>query len=352
MKTIKPILLLGIFVALMFGVNSCGSKNNTDSSSTSETEKKDQLVKVAIIESKKIDKTANFSTVLEANEQVFLVPSMPGKINKINVEVGARVSKGQTLVEMDQTNLYNARVQLTTLKTEFNRMKILLESGSVSQQAYDQVKAQYDVAKANVDNLERNTYIRAPFSGIISGKYFEEGEMYSGTPSVQGKAAIVSLVQISNLKAMINVPETYYPILKQGTSVQFKSELYPNKDIVGKIVRIYPTIDATSHTFQIEVSIPNAKEELKPGMYCSANLKLGQVEAVLVSSQVVLKTQGSNERYVFINENGKAKQVFVQLGERVNDMVEIISADIKIGDQLVVEGQGRLVSGDKLKIAK
>jgi RND family efflux transporter MFP subunit len=269
------------------------------------------------------------------------------------VEVGSRVSKGQTLVEMDQTNLYNARVQLSNLKTEYNRMKILLESGSVSQQAYDQMKAQYDVALANVDNLERNTNIKAPFSGIISGKYFEAGEMYSGSPTTaSGKAAIVTLVQLNPLKAMVNISEAYYPVMKSGKGVTICSELYPDKCINAKITRVYPTIDPSSHTFQVEVTIPNTSENLKPGMYCSVSIDLGKVDALMIPAQSVLKTQGSNERYVFIDDKGVARKVKVVLGQRVDDMVEVVSNDIKEGDLLVVEGQGRLNSGDKLKVVK
>ena len=215
------------------------------------------------------------------------------------------------------------------------------------------MKAQYDVSEANVENLERNTNIRAPFSGIISGKYFEAGEMYSGSPTTTtGKAAIVSLVQINPLKAIVNISESFYPSIKKGKSVKISSEIYPEKEITGKIVNIYPTIDAASHTFQVEINIPNAKEDLKPGMYCSVSIDLGEVETVLIPSQAVLKTQGSNERYIFINENGQAKRVRVVMGQRVDDQVEIISDEIKAGDLLVVEGQGRLVNGDKLTVVK
>jgi RND family efflux transporter MFP subunit len=231
-------------------------------------------------------------------------------------------------------------------------MQILLQTGSVSQQAYDQTKTQFDVADANVDNLEKNTYIRAPFNGIISGKYFESGEMYSGSPTTNGKAAIITLVQINPLKAMVNVSEAYYPNLKQGKTVTVSSEIFAEKKISGNITRIYPTIDPSSHTFQIEIAVPNAGEQLKPGMYCSVSIDLGKVDALMIPSQSILKMQGSNERYIFINDNGKAKKVKVLLGQRIDDQVEIISNEIKAGDELVVEGQGRLESGNKLIIVK
>jgi membrane fusion protein (multidrug efflux system) len=353
MNTVKNFLLTSSIITLVLVASSCG-KNAADTKAKEDSVKAAiQNVKVVAIQQVSIDRRTNYATTLEGIEQVNLVPTMPGKIQKINVEVGARVSKGQTLVEMDQTNLYSARVQLANLKTEFNRMKILLESGSISKQAYDQMKAQYDVAEANVENLERNTNIRAPFSGVISGKYLEAGEMYSGAPTTPtGKTAIVSLVQISTLKAMVNIPESYYPNIKEGQLVTITSSLYPEKEIIGKIIRVYPTIDPTSHSFQVEINIPNASELLKPGMYCTASVDMGKVEAVLIPSQAILKTQGSNERFIFVNNNGKALKVKVLLGQRVDDQVEIITEQVKVGDLLVVEGQGRLKNGNKLKVVK
>ena len=87
-------------------------------------------------------------------------------------------------------------------------------------------------------------------------------------------------------------------------------------------------------------------------MYVSTNLKLDKVNAIIVPYQTVLKLQGSNDRYVFINRNGVANRVPVVLGQRIDDNVEIISNEIKEGDEIVVTGQSRLVDGSKLNIVK
>lgn len=348
-------LILSLVLAIVaFAATSCGSKKESAEQALDSTKVETaKVVKTSFLEPQKITRSQEYSSTLEANEQVHLVPTMPGRVNKIRVEVGTRVSAGQILVEMDQTNLFQAKVQLANLKTEMNRMTILLKSGSVSQQSYDQVKAQYDVAQSSVDNLQSNTYIKAPFSGVISGKYLEEGEFYSGSPVASiGKAAILSLVQINKLKAFIDVPETYYPKVKNGETLNVMCDIYPEMNITATIKRIYPTIDASTHTFKAELSIPNQSEKLKPGMFCRINLSLGEVEALLVPAVVVLKTQGSNERYVYLNNNGVAKKIVVQLGKRINEKVEIISPEIKAGDELVTTGQGKLKTGDKLNVTK
>ncbi len=342
-------------MALAIALTSCGGGKTDDKATAQDsTAKRDvQLVKVMKLEPKVITRTQSYSAILEANEQVHLVPTIPGKIKRIAVEVGSRVSAGQVLVEMDQTNLFQAKVQLANLKTELSRMTILLQSGSVSQQAFDQVKAQYDVAELNVQNLESNTFIRAPFAGVISGKYFESGEMYSGSPiPTIGKAAIVSIVQSNPLKTIISVPELFYPKIKENQKVEITSDLLPNQTISGQIVRVYPTIDPATHSFQVEIRVPNAGEKLKPGMFCRASLNLGQAQVIVVPSQAIMKTQGSNERFVFIDNNNVAKRIVVEIGQRFEDQVEIISPEIKQGDLLVISGQGRLVNDDKLQIEK
>jgi membrane fusion protein, multidrug efflux system len=78
-------------------------------------------------------------------------------------------------------------------------------------QQYDQLKTQYDVARSNVDFLKENTRLVAPFSGVISGRYFEPGELYSGAPNTQaGKAAVLSIVQIDRLKPLLPSPKVIF----------------------------------------------------------------------------------------------------------------------------------------------
>ena len=86
---------------------------------------------------------------------------------------------------MDRTQLYQLKLQLSSLEKDLSRLDTLLKSGSAKQQQYDQMKTQYDVTKTNVDFMEQNTLLKAPFTGVVTGKYFENGEMYSGAPTTQ-----------------------------------------------------------------------------------------------------------------------------------------------------------------------
>ena len=322
---------------------SCGGKKEATSVKDASVAEK---VQTQVLAKEKIARQLELSSTLEGYESMSISPSLTGKIEHIYVEVGSRVGKGQLLVRMDQTQLNTTKINLASAQTEFARVQALKETGSVSQQVYDQTKTQLDNLTENEKFLQANTFVRAQFSGVIAAKNYEDGELYSGAP-------ILSLQQISMLKAIINIPEAYYPLVKKGMKVEVRSDIYKDEVFPATIEIVYPTIDPASHTFQAKLRIPNAKEKIRPGMYVKTTLALGEAETIVVPYQAVLKLTGSNERYVFVNDNGTARRVTVTLGQRFDDRIEVIpenGEELKEGDELVVVGQARLVDGSKLQV--
>ncbi len=341
MNTTVRISVLALAITLLAA---CGGKGENRQATT--TKKEAEKVKVETLQSQRIAKQLELSSTLEGYETMNISPSITGHIEHIYVQVGSRVQKGAMLVRMDQTQLNTTRINLNSTKTELDRVTALKASGSVSEQVYDQTKAGYDQLVETERFQNENTFVRAQFSGVISAKNYEDGEMYTGAP-------ILTLTQISRLKAIINIPETYYPLVKQGMKVDIHSDIYPDKTFPATIEIVYPTVDPTSHTFQAKLNIPNGSEKIRPGMFVRTTLPLGQIDAIVVPYQSVLKLTGSNDRYVFTNQNGTAHRVAVTLGQRFDDRIEIIPVtpgDLKEGDQLVVTGQARLVDGAKLEI--
>ena len=341
-KIVKDLTLLLLAGALV----ACGGKSAEKQATT--TKKESEKVKVQTLSNERIAKNLELSATLEGYETMNISPSITGHIEHIYVEVGSRVQKGAMLVRMDQTQLNTTRINLASTKTELDRVSALKASGSISEQVYDQTKAGYDQLVETERFQNENTFVRAQFSGVISAKNYEDGEMYTGAP-------ILTLTQIGRLKAIINIPETYYPLVKQGMKVDVHSDIYPDKSFPATIEIVYPTVDPTSHTFQAKLNIPNGGEKIRPGMFVRTTLPLGQIDAIVVPYQSVLKLSGSNDRYVFTNQNGTAHRVAVTLGQRFDDRIEIIPVipgDLKEGDQLVTTGQARLVDGAKLEIVK
>ena len=197
-----------------------------------------------------------------------------------------------------------------------------------------------------------NTQLKAPFSGIISGKYFEDGEIYSGSPVASiGKPAVLSIIQINNLKSQVNISSTYFPSVSLGLKADIISDLYPDKPFKGEIFRIYPTIDNSSKTFVVEIKIQNDNLKLRPGMFAKVRINFGEGSALLVPSIALIKQTGTNDMYVYINENNIAIKKLVKIGSIINDKTEIIEG-LSIGDELIVVGQNKLENKTPIKISK
>ena len=308
-------------------------------------EEKAEVVQTIILQPRLVQRNLQVSSNLLGYQTLNVAPSITGKIEHIFVEVGDRKEEGDMLVRITQTQFRTAKLTMENLAVEKQRMDELIKDGSVSQQAYDQLKLSYDQAAENLNFLELNTFYRAPFAGVVSARNYDDGETYLGQQS------ILVYTQVNKLKTIIAIPERYYPRIKNGMALTLKTEVYPERTFRGFIEVVYPTIDATTHTFQCKVQIPNGDNALKPGMYVTTSLNLGDEKTIVVPYQSVEKLIGSNDRYVFLNEDGRAKRVTVTLGERYDEDVEIFAPEIKEGAEYVVYGQRKLVDGKKIEVA-
>ncbi len=317
------------------------------------TEKAAIPVKVMALSKTKISRTIDYTATVLPFEEVNMAPSTPGRIEKIYVEVGDRINKDDKLFLMDRTQLYQLELQLSNLQKDLGRIDTLLKSGSAKQQQYDQMKTQYDVTKTNVDFMRENTLIKSPFVGVVTGKYFENGEMYSGGPTTQsGRAAVVTVMQINPLKVNVSISEQFYPLIKKGMKASITADVYKNEIFTGSVFRIAPTVNSATRSFNVELELPNRNDLLKPGMFIRVSMDLGEVETFVVPANTVLVQEGTNIRFVFLEKNNIAERIEVLIGKRFDDKLEIISSGINEGDRLVTEGQARLINSDKIEIVK
>ena len=349
LKTISVIILSGLFLT---GCSSKSDKAATADKTTAAASDRGVIpVKTMAITRSKISRTIDYTATILPFEEVNMAPSTPGRIDKIYVEVGDRVRKGDNLFLMDRTQLYQLQLQLSSLAKDLSRLDTLLKTGSVKQQQYDQLKTQYDVTKTNVEFMEQNTLLKAPFDGIVTGKYFENGEMYSGTPTTQtGRSAIVTVQQINPLKVNVSISEQYYPLIKKSMKADVVADVYPDDKFSATVFLVSPTINPVTRSFNVELELANRNDLLKPGMFVRLAMNLGEVETFVVPANTVLLQEGTNIRYVFIARGNTAERVEVILGKRFDDQLEIQSSSIKEGDIIISEGQAKLISGDKIEV--
>ena len=338
----KSVLKSLLIVCAMAGVACSGNQ----STQTTEAVKALPKVTVAKAERRNVTQSVSFTGTVEAQVVNNIASQQPLRITKILVDVGDHVTAGQTLVTLDNSTLVQAAAQLENAKKEYERAKELYEFGGASKSEYDGRKLSYDVAKSAYNNLVENTTLVSPVSGVVSARNFDVGDMASGYP-------VLVVEQIRPVKIMINVSESLFSKVKRGMKVYVTLDAYGDEKFEGRIARVYPTINNTTRTFQVEVSVPNNNERVRPGMFARVTLPYATVSRVIISDRAVNKLMGSGDRYVFIYNpaDSTVRYSKVELGQRLDYEYEVLSG-VKAGEQVVVLGQLGVTSGEKVELNK
>ena len=304
------------------------------------------VVSVTSAVREQVARDAVYSTSVQAHVINNIAPQSAGRIQKLNVEVGDFVSAGQILAEMDRVQLEQAELRLKNDETELARVKQLYAEGGISQSDYEALELAFNVSRSSYENLQENTVLRAPVSGVISARNYDRGDLYSmGQP-------IYTLQQITPVKLLVPISETDYTKVKRGDKVTITADALPGRSYTGTVVRLYPTIDPATHTFNAEVRVANEKRELRPGMYARVTVDYGGVESVVVPDAAVLKLQGSGQRTVFVlNADNTVSVRTVETGRHMGTKYEILSG-LEEGEQVLTGGHSNLRSGDKVEVKR
>jgi RND family efflux transporter MFP subunit len=291
-----------------------------------------------------VPQTSLYSSTVQAKVVNNIAPQGAGRIQKLNVEVGDFVAKGQVLAEMDKVQLEQAQLKLRNDETELERVRTLLSQGGISQADFDQLELAFNVSKSSCRNIEENTILRSPVSGVITARNYDRGDMFTmGQP-------IYTVQQITPVKILVGISETDYTRVKKGDTVSITADALPGKEFSGTVNRLYPTMDPATHTFNVEVTVPNTRRELRPGMYARVTVNFGSTFNIVLPDTAVLKMQGAGTRSVFVvDPEGKAEMRVVTLGRHFDGKYEILSG-LEEGEQVVVKGNSALKAGQAVQI--
>ena len=287
-----------------------------------------------------------YSSTVQANIVNNISPQTAGRIRKLNVEVGDFVSKGQVLAEIDRMQLEQAELKLKNDERELERCRQLLNEGGLSQSDFDSMELAFKVSKTSYDNLVENTILRSPVSGVITARNYDVGDMYSMS------SPVYTVQQITPVKLLVAVSETDYTRISKGDKCVITADALPGESFRGSVVRIYPVMDPSSHTFNVEVQVPNANARLRPGMYARVSLNMGDTESIVIPDAAIVKQQGSGQRTVFVLKDDDTAEVrLVTLGKFFDGQYEVLEG-LSEGDRVVSKGQASLRAGVKVEVVK
>jgi RND family efflux transporter MFP subunit len=325
----------------------CGQQNSGKSTeATAPLQETLPLVSVVNAAKEHVPQTSLYSSTVQANVVNNIAPQSGGRIQKLNVEVGDFVSKGQTLAEMDRVQLDQAELKLRNDETELERVRTLLAQGGISQADFDQLELACNVSRSNYRNIEENTILRSPVSGVVTARNYDRGDMYAMSQP------IYTVQQITPVKILVAISETDYTRVHKGDKVTLTADALPGKEFSGTVNRLYPVMDAATHTFNVEVLVPNTRRELRPGMYARVNVNFGDSYSIVIPDSAVSKMQGAGTRTVFvIDDENKAVMKVVTLGRHFDGKFEILSG-IQEGDRVVVKGNSSLKAGQTVETAQ
>jgi RND family efflux transporter MFP subunit len=316
-----------------------------------EVGKKDSVkstdVSTVLVKSENFTNYVQIQGKIDAQDNVTAYPQSPGAITAIYVKPGQHVSKGQVLVQLNNSvltqNIAQAETQVNLNRTLFDRQKNLWDQKIGTEVQFLQAQTALQSSIKQVASLKQQAdlyRIVSPISGTIDQMDLKLGQI------VQPGANGIRIVNADNLKVKADVPESYATRVNQGDKVLI---LFPdaNDSLSTTITFAAKVIDPSSRSFGVEVKLPTNKT-LRPNM--TAVLKIADYSknnSIVVPVKAIQRSE--NGDYVFVNDNGTAKKKIVKVGASYGGKSEIISG-LSAGDQLVTDGASEIEDGDKIKV--
>lgn len=346
---VKTIIMFVATAVAAISLSACGAKKAAKMGVVAQSS--EVLTKTTPVELVDVAQTIDFTTTLLPYKKTFVTPQMSLRIDEIRVEVGDHVKKDQIVATLDKNQYNQSAVQLRNAEQNLARMKSVYEAGGVSRSQIDEIETSVTVLRETVANLERNIELRSPIDGVITGRYNEPGDLFAMAGNADGGIGVLQVMQIDRLKAVVAISEKYYPQVYKGMKVSVTADVYPDKEFEGVVNIVYPAINTATHTFNVEVIVPNAKEILRPGMFARTEFNMGVRESLVVPDVAVQKQMGVNDRYVYVVKDGVAERRVVEVGRQVGSRVEILSG-VAAGEEVAVTALSKIKNGTAVKVVE
>ncbi|GAB2689319.1 multidrug efflux RND transporter periplasmic adaptor MexH [Mucilaginibacter koreensis] len=351
----KTILTIVIVAAILAGIVVVLNKNKKKNESvTAEVAKGsgDAVVNVAQVKRTAVDLNFSVNGTLAADQSLDFMAENSGRITRLLVDVGSRVSRGQVIAVLDaellRTDLEAAQATYQNAQRDAQRYQSSFTTGGVTQQQLDRANLDLRTAQTRLQSARRrisDASIKAPINGIINQRYIEQGA-YVG-PGTK----LFEIVDASKLKLKVNVNESQVANLRMGQSAKILSGVFPDQQFSGTVSFIAAKGDNTLN-FPVEVKLnSNPGNKLKAGMYATAVFEFAKEKpSITVPRGAFVGSVSSNEIYVLDNGN-TARTRKVVSGRIIGDQVEILQG-LQEGETVITSGQINLTDGAKVSIQK
>ncbi|MEB8328059.1 efflux RND transporter periplasmic adaptor subunit [Flavobacteriaceae bacterium KMM 6897] len=290
-------------------------------------------------------------------QNVLIYPEMAGTLQKVYVQKGQQVSKGQLLATIDDGGLGSQLEQLKTqaelARTTFERQKRLWDQKIGSEIQYLQAKSNYEAQQNSVkqfqSQLEKSS-IRAPFSGIIDNVIKDQGTVVSPGPGSE----VFRIVNLSDMYIDVEVPETYLGSVTKGKEAKVFFPVLGDSALT-KIRQTGNFINPSNRSFSVEIPVPNQNGNIKPNLSAKVRINDYTSEKAILIPQSIVSENAEGEQYAYIamepnaDNEAIAKKIIITTGKTQGALIEVLSG-IEDGNQVIKEGARSVKDGQKVKI--
>ena len=359
-EALSRLSLIVLPIALAFAAG-CG-RSGAVAAPSSDAEAAPIAVKLVAAEVVKAPRVVTLSGSLIGAEEAQVAAGAAGKVVATFVERGSIVKKGAILARLDSralsaqaaqaaADVESMKSQAAGAELDCGRVERLNVKGAISKADYDKARTQCQTTKWSVESATakktltaealRDTEIRAPFSGMVEERAVSAGEY------VRVDSRVVTLVNTDSLRVEITVPEADVALVRQGMEVSFRTAGESGGRVYnGKIRYVGPSVRKQSRDAVVEAVFANDAHELRPGMFVTARLAVGEQELPAIPATAV-RNDGTL-RHVYVAVSGRLEDRLIQAGEKMGSQVPVVSG-LKAGDQVVAELTPDVRDGARVK---
>jgi RND family efflux transporter MFP subunit len=339
-------MLIPVFVLIL--LVSCNSDHQTVMAPVKEAIR----VTTATVKKERVVTSLRYSGTIEAYQTIPLTFSTTGTVEKVLVEAGDVVSKGQLLASVDPTDARNmlniTQAQYEQAKDAYDRLKSVHEKGSLPDIKWAEIESKLEQARSSRDlaknNLEKcNLY--APVNGMVGRRNIEPG-----MSAISLTSAPIELVDIRQVYARISVPENEIALIKKGLKAQFTVTPLGDRTFQGQVMVVSPVADMISRTYEARILVANPVYDLKPGMVADVVMTSeAEREMLLVPLQSVMSDKEGKPSVFLVGQDGKhVERKQIVAGQYHGSLLEVISG-LTEGQVIVETGKEKL--SDNAEIA-
>ena len=354
----KRNMMIGLGIFIFAGLMACRIFVQTEA-----TADQQESIAVTTVQTFEIDKqeALQLTGTVEGLTSSIISSRHSGRVESVNVENGQRVSAGQVLLSLDGLELNNAvrvaqnnvnqqEANLAQANADLERYETLYKADAVAQQKLEATETSYmaaqsalDNAKAELSNAQKqvaDTAIASPVNGVVANRAVNSGQL------VTAGNTLMTVEAIDQVYVTVNVAQQDIAKTPIGSKATVTVDTYPGEVFTGTVALLNPVASQDNRMFQVKIKVDNPSGKLLPGMFAQARIEHGGKTKVLAVPRMAIQSS-KGIYYVFVNDNGQVRKKQVEIGDILNDSMEIKSG-LSLEDAVIIDNLDTIKDGDSI----